>query len=257
MISVNDYNTGFNIDKQTLKRLKNMSGILIDQLNGVPIYFVKKETIDEYETPMCLNRECIKEFVAGFWRDNNEWGFMREDEEKPKNLMSRLEKCLTNCDTIACYVPHGDAICNEPHILVAQERITYRNKNQFEDTLIAVILHELTHSYFSSGTYKGDISSHIIEESLCEAYAFSRFDNVENIFGFMTDQRRPPEYTAFKFWSEISRKTQLIFPMIEWKKKNEIGLMLSIFPDDYQFYFRHFLHAHNLSALAKVILLFS
>lgn len=64
------------------------------------------------------------------------------------------------------------------------------------------------------------MTKHIIEKSLCEAYAFSKFENNEEIFEFMADQRRPPEYTSFKFWTELSIKHSLIMLMNDWKNKD-------------------------------------
>lgn len=67
------------------------------------------------------------------------------------------------------------------------------------------ILHELSHAYFSSGHGLKDLSTHIIEETFCKAYAFSKFDDSGDLYEIMSDKWRPPEYTAFKFWMEILR----------------------------------------------------
>ena len=121
---------------------------------------------------------------------------------------------------IGCYIPDQDDISDKPHILVCPERIKHRNRNQFNDLLLEVLIHELTHAYFSTGSDLKDISKHIIEESFCEAYAVSKFDNNEEIFEFMADQKRPPEYTSFKFWMGLSIKHPLIILMNVWENKD-------------------------------------
>ena len=41
MISIGDYDTGFKMEPKMISKLRNMSTILIDQLNTVPIFFCK------------------------------------------------------------------------------------------------------------------------------------------------------------------------------------------------------------------------
>lgn len=228
MISLNDYDTGFSMDPTLIKKLRSKCIILIDQLNNVPIFFVKESTIDNYCTSECLNPDCPKELLRYYDKRIEEGNItLREAEE----VIKRLENCLQKCVPIGCYIQQADDISDKPHILICPERIKYRNKYQFQDILIEVIIHELTHAYFSTGADLKDISKHIIEESLCEAYAFSRFENTEQIFEFVADQTRPPEYTGFKFWIEISNNVPLILLMNEWRNKKYKNFPRVLFPE--------------------------
>ncbi len=216
MISINDYDTGFKMDSKLIGKLRSKSAILIDQLNSVPIFFVKEDTMDSHCSLLSLKRDCTREMVRR--SDRKEEIFRRG--EKAKEIIKRLDNCMGKSSAIGCYIPDQDDISDKPHILVCPERINHRNKNQFNDLLLEVLIHELTHAYFSTGGELKDISKHIIEESLCEAYAFSKFENNEEIFEFIADQKRPPEYTSFKFWTELSFKHSLITLMNEWKNKD-------------------------------------
>ena len=234
MITIKDYDTGFQMDQSTIRRLKSMSGILVSQLNSVPIFFVKDKTIDrccDIIQGKCLSRKCTDEIMEAYQRENVQRGFLVR-EEKVVDMLEKLGKCLVKYKAIGCYVPDGDEICKDPHILICQERINYRNKKQFEDILLEVILHELTHAYFSTEKDLNDISIHIIEESLCEAYAFSKFNNTEELFEFMSDQNRPPEYTSFKFWTEMSRNVPLILTLNRWKSKEYEKFPFTVFPGE-------------------------
>lgn len=263
MISISDYDSGFQIGKPVVKRLEKMSGILIDQLNSVPIYFVKRETIDHHDTPLCLNRECIMEIIERYKLEHQVEISNFINIENIRKLMESARECLGKCDTIACYIADDDNISKGPHILVCHEKIRHSNKKQFEDLLIEVILHELAHAYFSSGTELKDISKHIIEESLCEAYAFSRFENFNNIYDFMTDPKRPPEYTAFKFWNKIIEGFELVISMADWRSRKY--RLLIIYLQTYRrFYilyndefYRYFIQIKDVEGLATLLLLFS
>lgn len=173
---------------------------------------------------------------------------------RTEETMKKMERCLGKCNAVGCYIPHTDDISDKPHILICPERINHRNNVQFQDLLLEIIIHELTHAYFSTGSDLNDLSKHIIEESLCEAYAFSKFENTEQLFDFIADPKRPPEYTAFKFWTEISRNVPLILLMNEWKNKNYKMFPFGIFPFPYE---RFFLQPRSLEQIALLVLSFS
>ena len=219
MISINDYDTGIKIEDSSVKRLKAMSGILIDKLNSIPIFFVKEETMDKHCNSTCLRRECFAEIMHGYEIESME-DRNHTSDEKIGTLMDRIGGCMGKCIATGCYISQGDEICVEPHILICQERIRNRTKEQFENLLLETILHELSHAYFSNGHGSEDLTTHIIEETLCEAYAFSKFEDSGDLYEIMSDKRRPPEYTAFKFWIEILRHVPFSLLMIEWKAKN-------------------------------------
>ena len=252
MISINDYDTGFNMDSTAIGKLRSKCIILIDQLNSVPIFFVKEETMDNHNSTTCLRRDCTKEFLMTYEREieNRKWA----REENVVGTMKRMEHCLGKCNAVGCYIQDADDISDKPHILICPERINHRNKNQFQDLLLEIIIHELTHAYFSTGSELNDLSKHIIEESLCEAYAFSKFENTEQLFEFISDPKRPPEYTAFKFWIEISRNVPLILLMNEWKNKRYDMFTFGIFPFPYE---RFFTHSRSLEQIALLVLSFS
>ena len=230
MISLNDYDTGYNVEPSFIKKLRSKCIILIDQLNNVPIFFVKESTIDKYCSIKCLNPDCTKELLTSYYRRNEDENIPYWNEDVG-DVVKKLESCRQKCIPVGCYIQHADDISDKPHILICPERIKYRNKAQFQDILTEVILHELTHAYFSTGTYLNDISKHIIEESLCEAYAFSKFENTEQLFEFVADITRPPEYTGFKFWTEISRSVPLILIMNEWRNKHYKYFPWAVFSD--------------------------
>lgn len=278
MITIRDYDSGFQIDSKVTERLEKMSGILVKQLDTVPIYFVKKDTIDQYITTPCLNRECAREVVSAVSRYMEETNLPQYEEQQKQRKFkvkefvdSQMEKfngCLRRCDTIACFVDDDDYICNGPHILVCIEKISYTNELQFEDLLIFVILHELSHAFFSSKNELEDLNTHIIEESLCEAYAFSRFENVNKIFDFVTDPRRPPEYTSFKFWIDPQQRLfldhYLISVMSNWRSNKDMGFLFSVI--EYSHFNNHrFFDYRNvqviffggLPVLAMLILMFA
>ena len=69
MISINDYDTGFKMDSTMIAKLRSKCMILIDQLNSVPIFFVKENTMDNHCSTMCLRRDCTKEFLMTYERE--------------------------------------------------------------------------------------------------------------------------------------------------------------------------------------------
>ena len=251
MISINDYDTGFKMDSKLIGKLRSKSAILIDQLNSVPIFFVKEDTMDSHCSLLSLKRDCTREMIRR--RDREEALWIRNQEAK--EIVKRLDNCMEKYSAVGCYIPDQDDISDKPHILVCPERIKHRNKNQFNDLLLEVLIHELTHAYFSTGGELKDISKHIIEESLCEAYAYSKFENNEEIFEFMADQKRPPEYTSFKFWTGLSIKHPLIILMNVWKNKDyrSFSFLFNTFCYGDAFLFRSF----ELEPIATVVLSFS
>lgn len=116
--------------------------------------------------------------------------------------------------------------------MVCVEKINFANYQQFEDLLIYIILHELKHGYFASGTELSDVNKHIIEESLCEAYAFSKFYDVDNIFDFITNPNRPPEYTSFKFWirphERFDSEREMHHIMADWRSDKKERFVFSL-----------------------------
>ena len=245
MITIRDYDSGFQIDSKVTERLEKMSGILVEQLNTIPIFFVKRDTIDRYNTTPSLNRECAKENVMALskYMEETDFSYHSDNEKKQEQRKFKIKEfvdmqkeklngCLIQSDTIACFIATDDDICKGPHILVCDEKINYTSPEEFVDLLIFIILHELTHAFFLSKIELKDVYNHIIEESLCEAYAFSRFDNVNNIFDFVTDPRRPPEYTAFKFWLDPQQRLffdhELIFVMSHWRSNKDKGFIYSV-----------------------------
>lgn len=252
MISINDYDTGFKMESNLIRKLKTKCIILIDQLNSVPIFFVKEPTMDKHCSTKCLRRDCTNDYIMTYKREMENGNLSRKEEVE--ETMKKLEECRGKCNAIGCYIPTADDISDKPHILICPERINHRNKSQFHDLLLEVIIHELTHAYFSTGNDLNDLSKHIIEESLCEAYAFSKFENTEHLIEFIADPKRPPEYTAFKFWTEISRNMPLILLMIEWKNKNYNMFPFGIFPIPYEIFFRR---SGSLERLALLLLSFS
>lgn len=250
MISIGDYDTGFKMEPKMISKLRNMSTILIDQLNTVPIFFVKAETMDIHCSTKCLGREITLELVRSYNR-KDQFNRERDSEE----ILKKIEKCMTKCNALGCYVPNGDDISDKPHILICPERIKLRNKNQFEDLLLGAIIHELTHTFFSTGSDLKDISKHIIEESLCEAYAFSKLGKNEEIYEFFANQNRPPEYTAFKFWIEHSIHRPLIMHMVNWKNKDYNLFCNSVLMPS--FMWRHYRCDEGLGEIAMILLSFS
>ena len=271
MISINDYDTGFQIMPGTIKRLKSLSFLFIDQLNSVPIFFVKEKTMDDHSRQiLSLKRNCIKEMIKSLRRERIYGERPIEPDPIYSDLMYRRERiygeipidseqseriiweCRTHVPAVGCYIGDADDISDKPHILICQERIKYRSRQQFEDLLIFIIIHELAHAYLAPGKLKNKTAGHIIEESLCEAYAFSRFSNTDNIFDFVTDIARPPEYTSFKFWIELSRFSPLALLLFEWSTGNERSFLFSVSPESLQIR-----HLFDLNQLAMEILSFS
>lgn len=283
MASIKDYDADFHVGVPFVKRLEGMCGILTNQLNEVPIYFVKNETIDQYNTSLCLKRNCTEEALGILDKARG-----KDILDLPPNLremrntkdivnkmielvQEKLEKCLDKRDTIACYVSGDDNICIGRHILVCPEKIKHENYQQFEDLLIFIILHELSHAFLSSGKEIQDISKHIIEESMCEAYAFTRFENTNNIVDFVTNPQRPPEYTSFKFWLDPKKEAisvnELVFHMASWRSNKDRVFIMSIlrhfpwyFSDSYSILSEglyDMISSGSLSGLAIVLLLFS
>lgn len=281
MITIRDYDSGFQIDSKVTERLEKMSGILVEQLNTVPIFFVKRDTIERYNTTPSLNRECAKETVMAVskYMDDTDSLYYSDDRKKQEQRKFKIKEivdmqkeklngCLIKSDTIACFVATDDDICKEPHILVCDEKISHTSSQGFEDLLIFTILHELIHAFFLSKRGLEDVYNHIIEESLCEAYAFSRFDNVNNIFDFATDPQRPPEYTSFKFWIDPQQRLlfdrELVFVMSNWRSNKDKGFIYSMI--DYSHFNNHgFINYKNveliyfagLPFLAMLILMFA
>lgn len=70
MISINDYDTVFKIDSKQIEKLRSKSGILIDQLNRVSIFFVKVDTTDSRCSLICLKRDSTEEMAGSRDRED-------------------------------------------------------------------------------------------------------------------------------------------------------------------------------------------
>jgi hypothetical protein len=262
MIRIEDFDTGFKIGAKTIGKIKKMSGILTNQLNRVPIFLVNEQTMDELCHSKCLDRGSVEDFLLDYRRSLN----TREREfskiNQIRDIMKKLDNSFIECKcAVGCYIPEPDLVCNIPHVLICPQRLKSKNRIQQEDLLIEVILHELTHAFFSSAENTMDVSKHIIEESLCEAYSFYKFENPENIFDFVTNPNMPPEYTSFAFWIEMSRNLPLIMVMNHWREKNYKSIVYSVFSYSRLLYhdllYEGLSFDESLAEVAFLLLLFS
>ena len=58
------------MDSKLIGKLRSKSGILIDQLNRVPIFFVKVDTIDSRCSLLCLKGDSPEEMARGRDRED-------------------------------------------------------------------------------------------------------------------------------------------------------------------------------------------
>ena len=100
MISISDYDTGFEMDSKLIGKLRSKSGILIDQLNSVPVFFVKEDTMDSHCYLLSLNRNCTREIIR---RSDKEEDVLMRDE-KAKEIIKRLDNCMGKSSAIGCYI---------------------------------------------------------------------------------------------------------------------------------------------------------
>lgn len=248
-------NSGFIPSKNIEKRLVEMTAILDQTFEKIPLYFVNIDTMNKLTPKNLIFIE--RNFTSEIMKKNIKTGM--------KNLLNLMKEFLHSkevygygSDVIGYFTPDGDNISHGPHLIICPEKITSRREDMFEDIIIEVILHELCHAYFYEGKKdrnngieflteslnsfykelvdepkepKGNdvptehIIEHIIEESLCEDYAFSRFDNVSKIIEFMTDRNRPPEYTSFPFWLKHNPENLSVL-MQDWRMRNTMRFLL-------------------------------
>ncbi len=122
MISIKDYDANYHIDPKTVRKLKNMSGILTNKLSSVPIFFVKRETIDRHCRGICLSTECTDDlFNSGefdryhqdFFEKEirniriRDFGYVFPNEENVNRLFEKLKGCVMMCDAIGCYISNS------------------------------------------------------------------------------------------------------------------------------------------------------
>ena len=124
------------MDSKLVGKLRSKSGILIDQLNSVPIFFVNEDTIDSYCSLLSLKRDCTREMIRRGDKEKDIW----TRDEKAKEIIKRLDKCVRKSIAMDCYIPDQDDISDKPHTLAYPERIKHRNKHQFNDFLLEVLL---------------------------------------------------------------------------------------------------------------------
>ena len=241
MSLIQDYDADFCLSEQEEKRLAEMAGILNETFQKTPIYFVKIETFEKFSrnVSFSLNRSDFKEIM-----DKQKNNGLRSLMGMLKDKIANYGNLQINQESVAFFSPTGDIISNRPHIIICPGKIRFDQKEVFNDIIICVILHELGHAYFhrtegnevakqelnsffqtltgneQKDKYHIDTAYHVIEESLCEAYAFSRFTDTTNIIGFLADQGRPPEYTSFPFWVKNMNRNAIGLSMYDWRIKN-------------------------------------
>ncbi|MGP6240459.1 hypothetical protein ACNF40_08675 [Cuniculiplasma sp. SKW4] len=246
-MKIKDYDSGFVLNEKEKERLIGMSGILKGVLDVIPIYFVKSQTIDKYGSiHWVIKREIFNNAMKK--NSNSNLIELAQYFEEELNRGIECTEYTTN-SLVGIFLSERDEICKGPHILVCPDKIKEISNMYFEDILMKVILHELSHAFFYMGkkslsggldplsqelnnffntligkettiNHKPNLEEHIVEESLCEAYAFSRFEDFSNIIDFMTNENRPPEYTSFPFWTKQINDGSLSFLMLDWRRGN-------------------------------------
>jgi hypothetical protein len=185
-----------------LNRIMVKSGFLLQTAYATPVYLVSETTMDRVMPPKKMHeRVCTREIL-----DTIDYG---EDFLDPSKIDEIFEK-LSGCKTlifryVGAYVQRDDGIDSRPHILICPGRLNASKKAQFNNLFLEVLFHEFTHAYIKSGSRYSNSYYEIIEESLCEAVALSKFTSekeLSDVLGWTSDPRRPLEYTGYTFWSE-------------------------------------------------------
>lgn len=212
-----------------------------------PVYLVNEKTIDKIYPPekrLDFNENCIREkdqetVIIKQNKQEVEPGHdmpYSEINQELKAFEDTLEQCRTevNSLTIALGVylkePAKIDVPFKPSVFICPERIEkniqciikkgiYPNENKetlYNTLFTAVVLHELTHALFATADDVYNTSwGKIIEETLCNASAFSTFNQTEEK-GFLRrfHEAQPVSYKGYTYW--LNNKRDLEKAMEFW-----------------------------------------
>lgn len=211
MSYIKDQDSGYSVPAGVYTSAVNRSGFLYPVMRQIPVFLVLEATMDKEAPPnRGLNRECVAKVLNSDLDaipEGREASEARAGTRRRGELYSRLERCEGVFPEVGAYL-HSSDVYNGKHVLIAPARIPQHDQLTFNDVFIHILFHEMTHAYLDSGR-NHDLGDRVIEESLSEAVAVSRFEgeSLERVLEFASDPGRPAEYTGYVFWLDVFRMT--------------------------------------------------
>lgn len=201
-------------------------GFLTHTWNRTPVYLINPYAMDEIyplKRRMLLNEECLKEHY--YSRRNREYNNdrRRHHPEELDRLFKRLQECVRVSDMVVwgVYFRSGNKMYPEakyPCIFICPERILESAAAELNETMhkmkldkaldilfAKVLYHELAHAFMDKADKPDEFWSRIIEESLANAIAWSRFRSSGHLWLVNRSiNGQPLEYKASTFWQEYN-----------------------------------------------------
>jgi len=227
-----------------------------------PVYLVNEKTMEKIYPPekrLDFNENCIRGreqetiIIKQIQKEGNTVRDIpySEIEQELKAFTDTLEQCRTEVNTLTIALgvylkePEKLNVPFKPSVFICPERIDKNieytikqgiypseEKNTLYNTLFtAVVLHELTHALFATTDEVYNTSwGKIIEETLCNASAFSTFNQTtEKGFLRRFHEKQPVSYKGYTYW--LNNKRYLEKAMEFWTSfiEPDYGLSEEIF----------------------------
>lgn len=213
-------------------------GFLGELWHRLPVYLVNEELMDYLYPPhkrLGLDEECLKSLIRDNNHNNHNGNFYDEeaiirDNQRFWNLASECCRELKDLmidvglycrslglDQLSIIKQQSGIVLNpSAAIFICPERVgkwtdyvlmgfpKYKGSTIFNIIYSKVLFHELTHGFMDSH-YKIKIKgcSKLLEESMCNAIAYSRFSIRERAIMAYAANSQPLEYRAYIHWVEF------------------------------------------------------
>ncbi|MGC9209608.1 MAG: hypothetical protein ACP5GH_07225 [Nitrososphaeria archaeon] len=235
-LQIKDYDSGYRTPRTIDEKVIGIGGFLTHLAFQIPIYTVSEKTMDELAPPeKVLNRSCLAEMLEGY-RDV----YYKEEEEEYRRILiafsesDALERCRKDIFyPVGAFItrvpPHYNDRISVPAIIISPDRVRRwadsKGKTEaFVNLMSLVVLHELAHAYaYNRKNSRSGLgyAAKVIEESLAEATAYSRFSEKDRETGLselLLDPSRPPEYTSYVYWAEVFTVVDPLHVLLLWKR---------------------------------------
>jgi len=254
MIEINDLNTQKHLSATEKDYAFSRLGHFVHVARRVPAYLTDPELMDKLYPPhklMSLDLECVRSTLGGLqeMREGGE-NYLEEAWDKLGECRREIDRnqffvavgvYYSDCSRAARICPeHGNLLSRGgPAIFITPERVEswvqgMKAKQHFKTLFAQIYYHELCHALVDdrSSKYKSDWGK-VVEESICNAVAFSRFrTDPERAFLTKAITEQPTEYLGYTYFSDGFWGGPLAF----------ISALKSLDPDDWFLWWDQWLH---------------
>lgn len=228
-------NLNSNVNISFSSEITSRLGFLFQVARKTPVYLVDEDLMDKIYPPhkkIVIDEVKIKRNIEEYENKESEGeddGFLgRILERSTKEINDEVIKKQKVFIAIGVYVHQLDKMIlaeieklgksidvNFPAVFICPERIkSWAKKLKISQTLLSakVLYHELGHAYIHNPNRTG-LAHKIIEESYCNAIAFSRFsdpDDIEAVMKAISEQ--PFEYRGYTYFTDSNLGGFPFFP---------------------------------------------